>query len=69
MVHEEEDGEEEGGDAGQKVDVPEFSSSKIKQKNVIDELLKRVEAITRVSLRHLPRRRGICHRNPPVPQV
>ena len=25
LVHEEEDGEEEGGDAGQKVDVPEFS--------------------------------------------
>ena len=24
LVHEEEDGEEEGGDAGQKVDVPEI---------------------------------------------
>ena len=28
LVHEEEDGEEEGRDAGQKVDVPEFSSSR-----------------------------------------
>ena len=44
LVHEEEDGEEEGGDAGQKVDVPEFSRFRRclcnhGEENIIDDFL------------------------------